>query len=286
MNECREATLTLADGRRLGFAEWGAPDGRPVLWHPGTPGSRLTFPAPEVAARLGLRIVATERPGFGRSDPQPGRSILDWPKDLTALADHLGISRFAVAGWSGAGPYLLAAAHRLPERVTTVAMIGCIGPLDAPDAERGMAWSRRAYFALLRRTPKLAAALVRTAFDRRNVEPFYRAMTRGLAEVDQKVLSRPEVWSAQIAAVSEALAPGFDGFFAELRLAAAPWGFSLAEIRPPVYLWHGTEDASTPLSMAQYMASRLPHATLRILEGEGHFLLFDHAEQILGMLLS
>jgi pimeloyl-ACP methyl ester carboxylesterase len=276
--------MLLRDGRRLAFAEFGAIEGRPVFWHPGTPGSRLKFPVPDVAERLGLRIVVVERPGFGRSDFQPGRSVLDWPRDLAALATHLELDRFAVAGSSGAGPYVLAAAYALPERITCGVMVGCLGPLDAPDAEHGMAWSRRAYFALTRHTPRIAAVLLSTAFDNQNVERFYRTMTRGLAAVDQRVLSRPGLWEAQVAAVAEALSPGFDGFVAELRLAASPWGFSLADVKCPIYLWHGTEDASTPLPMAQHMASRLPSATLRILEGEGHFLLFDHAEEILRVL--
>src|SRR5262245_16648968 len=90
----RDAVVTLSDGRRLAFTEWGVPDGRPVIWHPGTPGSRLSCPRPELAAAHGLRLIVVERPGFGRSDAQPGRTVLAWPRDLASLADHLGLARF------------------------------------------------------------------------------------------------------------------------------------------------------------------------------------------------
>jgi pimeloyl-ACP methyl ester carboxylesterase len=274
----------LPDGRRLGFAEWGAADGVPILWHPGTPGSRLKFAAAEVAERLGLRVVVVERPGFGRSDPQPGRSILDWPRDLTALADRLGLERFEVAASSGGGPYALAAARAMTDRIHGATLVACIGPLDAPGATRGMTWTRRAYLGLIRRSPRAAAWLLASGFGGKDVERLYRAMTRGLADVDQRVLQRPGVWEGQLAAIAEALSRGLGGFVSELALAAAPWGFSLSEVRVPVRVWHGSLDASTPLAMALHLATQLPRATLRVFEGEGHFLLHDHAEEILGAL--
>jgi pimeloyl-ACP methyl ester carboxylesterase len=280
----RDEAVTLADGRRLGFAEWGPKGGRPLIWHPGTPGSRLSFPIAEPALRRGLRVVSTERPGFGRSDLHPGRSIAGWARDLAALADHLGLDRFALAGFSGAGPYLLAAAHALGDRLTGAALISCLGPLDAAGAKRGMAWSRRASLALLRFWPRLAAKLLSTWLGDRDPERLYRAMTRDLAPVDRQVLARPGVFSALLAGVEEALRPGLDGFVQELALGTSPWGLPLEAIATPVTLWHGTADASTPLSMALHLARVLPRAALRVLPDQGHFLLLDYADEILDAL--
>ena len=107
--------LRLADGRRLGFAEYGASGGQPLLFFHGTPGARLVAGfAHQSALRLNVRLIAPERPGFGRSDFQAGRRILEWPDDVAALADALGLERFAVAGVSGGAPYALACAWRLP----------------------------------------------------------------------------------------------------------------------------------------------------------------------------
>jgi pimeloyl-ACP methyl ester carboxylesterase len=161
-------------------------------------------------------------------------------------------------------------------------MAACIGPLDAPGSERGMAPLRRLALTLARRAPALATRASEMLFDpQRDVCRFYRAMVRGLAPVDRRILARPEIWSAQLQRVGEALRPGLRGFWDEVALAAEAWGFALESVRVPVRLWHGTHDRSTPLSMAQHMAGRLANAELTICEDEGHFLVISRADEIL-----
>lgn len=281
MQPLRDDAVRLGDGRDVGFAEYGVADGRPLVWLPGTPGCRWSFPAPELAAQLGLRVIVVERPGFGRSSPQPGRRIVDFPADLVAVADRLGLDRFPIAGWSGAGPYLLAAGSALRERIERIAMVACIGPLDGAGSERGMALTRRAGLALIRRSPSLAASVASIVLDpRRDVARFYGAMVRGLGEADQRILARPEVWAAQLERVAEALRPGVAGFVEEVAIAARPWGFPLESVHVPVRIWHGSDDRSTPLSMARHVAARLPNAELCVFDGEGHFLVTEHAAKI------
>src|SRR5208282_1859736 len=126
--------IVLADGRKLGYSEYGAQRGLPVLGFHGTPGSRFMFRlVHEPARRLGLRIIAPDRPGFGLSDYQENRTLSDWANDVSALADKLGLARFGVAGISGGGPYVAACAALLPERVTAAALISPVGPLHSPD---------------------------------------------------------------------------------------------------------------------------------------------------------
>jgi pimeloyl-ACP methyl ester carboxylesterase len=281
-----EGTVTLRDGRRLGWAEHGARggagDGRagPIVWHHGTPGSRLSFLGGDAASRLGVRVIVLERPGFGRSDALPGRRIVDWPRDLEEAADALGLGRFAIAGMSGAGPYLLAAGRALGDRVTRVTMVGCAGPFHARGAVRAMATSRRAFLALVRRSPRAAERVLDLVYGSRH-ESFYRAMTRGLGDADGRVLAQQDVWRLLVSATSEALRGGYSAFVAEVALASGDWGVPFAEVHVPVALFHGTDDRSTPLAMATHMAERLPDATLEVLPGEGHFLLATHAERIL-----
>ena len=112
-----DVECTLSDGRRLAFAVWGDPDGVTVFVFHGAPGSRLFAPDPVTTAEAGVRLVTVDRPGYGASDPQTGRSILDWPIDLLQVADRLGVARFAVVGHSSAGPYALACALRMPQRI-------------------------------------------------------------------------------------------------------------------------------------------------------------------------
>ena len=141
--EERDRIVRLADGRALAYAEWGAPDGFPVFGFHGSPGSRRTHLGEEAPRSADVRLILPDRPGFGLSDPQPGRALLDWPRDVAALADHLGVDRFAVYGFSGGGPYALACAWAMPERVTAAAVVGGEGPIrDVPviwelDPDRG-----------------------------------------------------------------------------------------------------------------------------------------------------
>jgi pimeloyl-ACP methyl ester carboxylesterase len=118
-------SVELNDGRRIGYAVYGATDGRPVMFFSGTPGSRLDARvggAGAVADQRGVRLVVVERPGYGLSDRKPGRRVVDWPDDVRQVADRLGLERFSAYGYSGGGPHALACAARLGDRVTAVAV--------------------------------------------------------------------------------------------------------------------------------------------------------------------
>ena len=145
-------SLELSDGRRLVYAEYGEFDGTPLLFFHGTPGSRRVARWADAAARRrGVRLIAPDRPGFGLSDPQPGRTLGDWPADVAELADALGLGRFAVAGVSGGGPYVAACAWRMPDRLTGAGIISGMGPLDDPTLAAALPRRYRAAFGLARR---------------------------------------------------------------------------------------------------------------------------------------
>src|SRR3989338_9811190 len=149
-----DRSILLPDGRRLGYAEYGALGGRPVLFFHGAPGSRhIHADMADVVTLRGIRLIAVERPGYGLSDPQPGRSMLDWPGDVAALTDALGIAKFAIIGFSMGSTYALACASRLPLRVTIVALAGAFAPLDAPGVMAGMSPSSSGLFSLAQSNP-------------------------------------------------------------------------------------------------------------------------------------
>ena len=131
-NPASDSQIRLGDGRRMGFAQYGDPAGRPLFFFQGTPSSRLLHPDQTITRSLGVRHIQLDRPGFGLSDFQPGRTLLDWPDDVAKVADRLGIERFAVVGVSGGGPYVAACAYRIPQRLTAAAMVGSVAPLDGP----------------------------------------------------------------------------------------------------------------------------------------------------------
>jgi pimeloyl-ACP methyl ester carboxylesterase len=149
----RGEVIRLNDGRALAYAEWGQPGGRPVFFLQGTPGGRLTqWWDDEGLADSGIHLVTADRPGIGRSDAKPNRSVADWAADLEELAQHLGWNRFAVVGFSSGGPFALASAARLPDRVTAVGLASPLGRADVPGVVDQMATAR--YQKLARRSPR------------------------------------------------------------------------------------------------------------------------------------
>ena len=134
--------LKLDDGRTVGYATWGDPDGTPVFIVHGTPGSRLVlFPGLDDPGWLGrrrVRFVGVDRPGYGYSDPWPEADLLDCAEDLVRVADDLGLGRFSALGFSGGGPCAIALSVLVPERVGGVAVVSGLGMLERSDAYEGM----------------------------------------------------------------------------------------------------------------------------------------------------
>lgn len=280
--------LELGDGRRLGYVEYGDPTGRPVLLFPGVPGSRLQgHPDRSIAAALGARLIAIDRPGYGLSDVQPGRTILDWPDDVAALADHLGIERFAVLSISGGGPYAAACAWKIPQRVTTVALVSPIGPPNDEEALARMPRLNRILLALAKwgeRPVSLPAAAL-LALARRRLDWYLAVLNAHLPRADRLVYERPDVYAALREDMAEAIRPGSQGAVRDLVLLARPWGFRLAEIKVPVQLWHGEQDATVPVEVGRALAGALPRCRAQFVSGAGHFLVLDRWRQILAELL-
>ena len=276
----------LEDGRTLAFAECGDLSGKPVFFFQGTPSTRLFHPDGALSARMGARVITVDRPGFGRSSFQPGRTLLDWPGDVLALADHLGIGRFAVAGISGGGPYAAACAYRIPDRLTRVAILGCFGPVALAEMTSGMPRERLLALWLVRHAPWILRPLFWLfRHPGRNTERFLARYTAHNPPADRTFLDRPDVRARMVDNYREAARQGVRGFAWEVIVVTRPWGFRLEEIRVPVHIWHGDQDSSTPLAMAEAMAQAIPHSCLTVLPGEGHFLVFGHWEAILADLL-
>jgi pimeloyl-ACP methyl ester carboxylesterase len=271
-------TLLLGDGRRLGYAQYGRPDGEPFFYFHGHPGSRLEARfAHQAAADVGLRVIALDRPGYGLSDFQPARAITDWPADVAQAADLLQIGRFSVAGASGGGPYALACAWRLPSRVAQAAVISGVGPFQVPGITRGMRWQNRVGFKWGSRWPALARAVMRSM--QRNIasrpERTIEAIARAMSPVDAAVVRRPEVRDVLIADITEAFRQGIQGAALDVVLLGRSWGFSLREIQPEVHLWQGEADTLVPAAMGKYQAAQIPHCHATLLPGEGHLLIID-----------
>jgi pimeloyl-ACP methyl ester carboxylesterase len=200
--------LRLSDGGRLSYAEYGDPNGQPVFLVHGTPGSRLYWKSfPGFPFRPDLHFIALDRPGYGLSDWQPGRTMTDWPDNVAALADALGLHQFAMIGVSGGGPETLACAWKIPERLTAVGVLHSPGPPDAPDYFAGMSRTNRFFLRLAARSPWLMRknmALV-TWLVRRNPAKYVERMTYKFSAPDKAAIARPEIRESLVQNFAEAL---------------------------------------------------------------------------------
>ncbi len=274
-------TLRLRDGRLLGYAEWGDPAGKPVLYFHGLHSSRLAlYQTPAFFAAHGVRFITVDRPGIGLSSYQPSRTLLDWPTDVAQLADALGLTRFAILSLTGGGMYALACAAALPDRLTGVACVSPSAPLGVPGISvpgatgRLMRLARRAPWALWAVYALLAPRL------RRDPQRITRLLGSGLSEPDAQVVARPEVQQMQIAMFLEAFRSGYRGEVRGVVVATRPWGVRFEEIALAVRLWDGDQNRLVPPSHAQYLAYALPNAQLRILSGGAYTVIVDHMEEI------
>jgi pimeloyl-ACP methyl ester carboxylesterase len=269
-------TVRLRDGRRLGYAEWGDPGGRPLLYFHGWPGSRVEGRLGDEAARAnGIRLLALDRPGMGLSDHRPRRTLVDWPDDVLQVAAVLGLDRFGVLGISGGGPYAAACAWKLSDRLMGAGMVSCLAPLDVPGVIAGMGRRNRLSLQLVGRLGVLRRVLMaRMAVSVRRRPD--RVLERGVgAAVDKQYLDRPDVRRRLVESLSEAFRSGSRGPAWEMGLYARPWGFRLEDIRTPVYLSHGEQDANAPVTMGRYLATVIPECRATFYPGEGHLHFVD-----------
>ena len=252
------------------------------------PGSRLFRPPDDVTEKVGVRLITTDRPGYGLSPFQPGRCFLDWPGDIVQLADHLDIQKFAITGHSAGGPYVAACAYALPERVKAAAVLSGAGPLDSPGGTHGMTATNKLGLTMGRFTPWLLwQALVWVFYHRRAEDPSadYERGNGIRPSADDEQLQKHAILETCILAEVEAFRPGLRGLAWEARLLTRPWGFLLEDIRVPYHLWHGTEDDQATLAMARHVAGKIPGSQITICENEAHLLLFPHWEEILTQLI-
>jgi pimeloyl-ACP methyl ester carboxylesterase len=280
----RDRRIRLSDGRRLGYAEYGDPNGRPVLFFHGFGTSRVICPPDDNLARsVGARLIAVDRPGIGLSDPLPGRRLLDWPADVAQLANQLQLDRFAIVGWSGGGPYAAACGLALADRVRVIGLVSSPAPISGvDDAEYLLRFHRTA--ALF---SKRAPWMVRLALwqwgrpQRKDPERFFDESYADMGPADQDVLADPDLRRLMIENSSWLYRQGGRGMYDEALALARKWGFEPADISPPVHLWHGELDDTVPVSMAHFMARSIPQCDARIYPDEGHHILFSRWAEIL-----
>ena len=278
-------THKLADGRLIAYSMIGDPAGHPVLYCHGFYGSRLEALLAEDAAKSHqFCILAINRPGIGDSDDMPGRTLPDWPDDVSSLLDYLHIDRLPVLGVSGGAPYALACAERLAARVTRVALVGGLSPLQDAGLVRQLPVSYRAAILAWRMAPFLVRLgnrrLARMAASRPG--QLLQHTSGRCCPADREVLQQEATRSILCQSLQEAARQGALYGEQELTIYGSSWGVDLSGVTQPVSLWHGDSDTIVPPVMAGWLHQALPHSSLHELPGEGHFSLpVRHAEHVL-----
>jgi pimeloyl-ACP methyl ester carboxylesterase len=262
--------ITLPDGRKLSYAEFGKPDGHPVIYfHGGGSGSRLDplLLGNELISQSGIRMIAPDRPGIGQSDFQPNRGFADYPPDILFLTDTLGLDKFSVLGISCGGGYVLACAAKISDRIwSAVVVSGAWEMDDLSDLPISTRWA----YALIKKFPGLCNILLKLLLRslQGSPEKLLANFKKQSPAVDYAVLV-PRIQAFQ-ASLNEAMHQGIKGVALDVLLYLRPWDFNLDEIQTPLTFFHGGQDRNVPMSMAKRAVDRLPTAKLLAYPNEGH----------------
>jgi pimeloyl-ACP methyl ester carboxylesterase len=271
-----EHRVQTADGRTLAVAEWGDPNGLPVIAMHGTPGGRITYwEDPTIYARHGLRRLTYDRPGYGESTRHKGRSIADAVDDVAAITAALGIDRFVVTGGSGGGPHCLATAALMPDRV-----IRCLAEVSiAPYPAEGLDWlAGMTQGNIDEFNAAIAGEEPMRAIAERERETTLDRLTAGRSDFMGDSYELSEADKAQLAKhvtrvadqMFSALAPGVDGWVDDMLAFMKPWGFDVSTIRVPVAIKFGRTDNLVPPAHGDWLAAHIPNAIVDAHEGAGH----------------
>jgi pimeloyl-ACP methyl ester carboxylesterase len=272
-----DTSMTLPDGRTLAYTDCGDSSSPLVIYFHGAPTSRLDLVGFDEAFRsLGVRIVSPDRPGYGASSPQPGRGWNDWPADVTALADHLGVERFGVMGLSSGGPYVVACAALSPERVASAGVVSGTTDMSWPDAWQGYEEGE----AELMRVGDEAAA---TAWCEKHYGPdgsrFFESAGE-MAPPDMALLEDESIAAGLFATMGEAFRQGVAGYAQDITVQGTPWSFDPGAITVPTWVLHGEADNFIPIAHAQHTADLIPRAKLVTFPAHGHLSMLTEIPQV------
>ena len=271
--------MSVAVGKRqLEVLLGGAPDGRPLVFHAGTPSPPVPWPSLDRAAEeRGLLVVSPARPGYSGSTRNPGRSVADVVSDTTVLLDAIEADGFLTLGHSGGGPHALACAALLPDRCRAAVSLAGVVPYDAPgfDWQSGMGEENVAEFcAALQGESVLRPYLVEELKNFAHITGDQVAEALGglITEVDRTALTG-ELAEVMAASLRLAAADGLEGWLDDNLAFVAPWGFDISSISVPVAVWHGRQDKMVPFSHGEWLVEHIPSAEARLRDDEGHLSL-------------
>ena len=266
-------TVPLPDDRTLSYTSIGRPDGAVIVYHHGAPGGRLELAMLDAAfAAAGLRVITPDRPGYGGSTPQPGRTTAGFVDDVVALTDHLGVDRFGVMGLSSGGPYTVACASLLGDRVVGAIVAAGNTDMSWPGAAAGYLPSELDLMALADTDDAVARCIEQYGDDGSR----FFDNDLDLGATDNGWLADDANATGLFTSMGVAFAQGVIGYAHDIWVQGRPWSFDTSAIACPMIVLHGDDDQLVPIAHSRHTASLVPGAELRILPDVGHLSLGDH----------
>ena len=268
----------LSGRRILGYNQYGDLNGFPIFALHGLPGSRIWFKDDdEVSKSLGIHLITVDRPGFGISDQQKKRTILDFSDDIQELANSLGFNKYSVLGISGGGAYAAALAYRYPDSMQKCGLISSVSPFENGKPPKDMASENKVVFTLSKRFPWLMKFLLnqQKMMIEKQPDRYIESImtnTKHLCEADKIIMEKKENAEFILTHTKEAFKNGVQGTVSEAKLFTRNWGFNAKDIKIPIEIWHGTEDTLSPISSIKKFANEAQNSKNNFIEGRGHFL--------------
>ncbi|OGO59311.1 MAG: hypothetical protein A2029_05015 [Chloroflexi bacterium RBG_19FT_COMBO_47_9] len=285
--------IELKDGRMLGYDEHGAPDGKPLFYFHGSPSCRVEsglYVDEQFLQVQNIRVIAIDRPGMGLSNFQPQRLLLDWPKDVIALADQLGLERFSILAYSLGGPFGIACGFAIPERIHKLGIVSGAALFTNNNLIKNVNPKTLQFINMPRENPLAARfflTIMLVIMPRLAPRRFIAGALSALPEADREVVQSDKTFQEGFSKmIREAMRQGTKGAYHESLLNITDWGFQLEGIQTPVMLWHGEQDKNIPVEMARSMCSTLQNCKGKFFPGEGHISLFKkHSSEFIHSLI-
>lgn len=280
----------LKSGRKVAYREFGNPQGEPIVFYHGFPGSSIQGGFFNDSSFVkDFRVIAFDRPGFGSSEFQTKRTLVDVSSDIQELMNHLKIHSFHLLGVSGGAPYAMATAALLPEQVKSLNLMCPLGPLYRPSLLMKMPFKAQALLMMTRLLPNLTSRMLNKALSQLSssdsssdggsiVEKF----SAELPPSDISIMTNPAFADILSTSLSHAFAQGSKGPLQELKIFTSNWKFNLKKIQAPSVILHGAEDRIVPPSIGKFLSDQIKNSEFIIVPKEGHYSLpINHVDQIL-----
>ena len=274
-------TLILDNKYQLAWNEYGSPDGEPLFYFHGTPGSRVEPQAAnDIARDLGIRLIAPDRPGYGDSDVQDDFRLLGWPDCISQLADKLQLQQFSILSFSGGGAYALACAHELAERLKHITIVGSPAPFETEVMQKHISPEFKPLYELS--AADYPAAVQQVLQLTNSLDTFLEILQATLPPSDKALFEQDPFHKHFLENLTLATTHDVNGIVNDLRNLTLPWQFNLEDIQLPIDIWHGRDDKNFGFDIAEYLSNTLKSTSTHFLNNNGHYFLFNQWREILG----